>query len=509
MPKDGLTVQFFRALLVRASLDRWDLLAIGVLLLLWFCLLVMNYEAVPLQIWDEARIANYALEMVQSGNWLVPLYAYVPDHASVKPPLLVWQMALLMWLGLPPLLAVRMPTMLAALATLGTIWSVCRYALCDRVAAVIAGVLLISSRYYADIHVARTGDYDVLLSFFTLVYALTFWISIEQDRNLKTTWLAISAITFFLAVMTKGTAGFFALAGLFVFSLVTGRLPTLLANFHVWLLALLALLLCAAYYGSRELYDPGFLQAVWYSEISGRFFEVSEGNTAGPRFYIHLLLRTFEPGIILLPFVTLTILRGDPRRRSMAMLCLMCAATILVVLTTSQTKIYWYATPILPFLAIAAGLGIADGLRWIKAREPQLPKLFRARPLQIALGILLTVASAASIYHYQFIMPAEQAGPEHAQFWYASLLDELQARGNSSVTVLDGGVWTNFGYNPMLKFYAEIARSKGLRVELSNSVPAGGLVATCDPKWVTWLTQRRGFSVDGHTHFCIFGVAHF
>jgi hypothetical protein len=41
---------------------------------------------------------------------------------------------------------------------------------------------------------------------------------------------------------------------------------------------------------------------------------------------------------------------------------LLCAATIFVVLETSQTKLDWYLTPILPFLAIAAldqGPGIA------------------------------------------------------------------------------------------------------------------------------------------------------
>jgi hypothetical protein len=44
--------------------------------------------------------------------------------------------------------------------------------------------------------------------------------------------------------MTKGIAGGFALPGLFVFSLVSGRLVLLLNNIRVWLLAILALTLC-------------------------------------------------------------------------------------------------------------------------------------------------------------------------------------------------------------------------------------------------------------------------
>jgi 4-amino-4-deoxy-L-arabinose transferase-like glycosyltransferase len=506
--KTGNNVGRFPTACAPASLDIWDLLSLSIMLLLWFCLLVLRYDSLPLQIWDESRLANSAFEMVSTGNWLVPSYGGIPDHWSVKPPLLVWQMASLMWFGLPPLLAVRLPIMLAALATLGVMWAVCRYALRDRVAGTVAGVLLISSWYYTDVHIARTGDYDVLLSFLTLLYVMTFWMSIEQNHRVNTKWLAISAITFFLAVMTKGTAGIFGLAGVFVFSLVTGRVLTLLGNLRVWLLALLALFLCAAYYGSRELYDPGFFQQVWHAEISDRFFAVNEGHAAGRRFYITLLIRTFEPAMILLPFSILTIFRGDPRRRSMAMLCLLCAATILVVLTTSQTKIYWYATPILPFLAIAAALGVADGLRWIKVREPQVP-LFRTRPLQIALAMLLAAASAASIYRNQFVMPAEQdLNPAYAQYWYGALFDELQARGISSVKVFDGG-FRNIGYNPMLKFYADIAQTKGLKAEmkpLNETLPVGELVATCDPKLVPWLKHRDGFSLLGQVRSCIFGT---
>ena len=142
-----------------AYLDRWDLLHLGGLLSLWFCLLMLRNNSLPLQPWDEGRLANSALEMLHSGHWFVPSYGGVPDHWSVKPPLLIWQMAALIWLGLPPLLGVRLPTMLAALATVGTVWAVCRYTLQDRAAALVAGLLLLSSLLFTNIHIGRTGDY--------------------------------------------------------------------------------------------------------------------------------------------------------------------------------------------------------------------------------------------------------------------------------------------------------------------------------------------------------------
>jgi hypothetical protein len=123
----------------------------------------------------------------------------------------------------------------------------------------------------------------------------------------------------------------------------------------------------------------------------------------------------------IVPVAAITVLGPDLRRRSIATLCLLCAATILVVLTTSQTKIFWYATPILPFLAIAAARGVTDGLRWIKAREPQLPKLFCAPPLQIGLGILLAFASATSLYRNQVVKQRAAEQASEGQLWYGAL----------------------------------------------------------------------------------------
>jgi 4-amino-4-deoxy-L-arabinose transferase-like glycosyltransferase len=492
-----------------ASLDRWDWLQCGTLFFLWFCLLVLRNDSLPLQKWDESRLANSALEMAHNGHWLVPFYNGVPDHWSVKPPLLIWQMAALIWLGLPPLLAVRLPTMLAALATVGTVWAVCRYVLHDRAAAVIAGILLLSSSFFTNIHIARTGDYDVPLGLFTLLYVLTFWRSIEQDGEVHLSWFAIFAAALVLAVMVKGVAGTFGLAGLVVFTLIRGRLVTLLGSFYAWLLALLALLLCLGYYGSRELYDPGYMRAVWQEELGGRFFEVSNGHMAGPLHYIDIIIWGFEPGVILLPLAMLTVFAADPRRRSLLILCLSSAAALFVVLEISQTKLDWYLTPILPFLAIATALGITDGLRWIKSRESHVPKLFRARPLQIALGVLLVVVSGASLYRNQVLKPRRA---EHGQGWYGAVFDELEARGKSSVIILDRGWEEEQSYNPVLKFYADIARTNGLRVEITPATPAslptGKLVATCDPNWVPWLKHREKFSVEGQVHSCIFGVAH-
>ncbi len=494
-------------------LDLWDILCVGAFLLVGFCLVALRYNLLPLQLFDESRNANNALEIARSGHWLVPTYGGVPDHWSTKPPLLIWQMSMLMRFGLPPLLAVRLPTMLSALATVAVVWGVCRYALRDRVAATVAGFLLLSSLFFTRIHVARTGDYDVLLSFFILCYALAFWKSIEQAGTVRISWFTVSAAGLVLAVMTKGVAGTFALVGLFVFSLISGRLVILLGNVRVWLVALLVLSLCFAYYGSREQYDPGYLQAVWQGEFGDRLLTPIDGHAGGPLYYVLRLGAFFEPGVILLPLVALTIFGTDKRRCSFAVLSLSCAATILVVITIAETKLYWYAAPIMPFLAIATALGVSDGLRWIKGRELQVPGPLRARPLKIALGVILALTSAVTLYRNQVVDLRWVQQASNGRLWYGALFEELQEQRNvAQLVVLDTGVKAfpeDEAYNPVLKFYTEIARTKGLVVNVAGSgtpIAAGELVATCDPNLVPLLAHQEGFTVGGWLHSCVFGV---
>jgi 4-amino-4-deoxy-L-arabinose transferase-like glycosyltransferase len=496
-------------------LDLWDMLSLGALLLVGFCLMALRYDSLPLLFWDESRAANNALEMVRSGHWLVPSYGGVPDHWQTKPPLLIWQISVLMRLGLPPLLAVRLPTMLAALATVGVVWGVCRYALRDRAAATVSGFLLLLSLFYTKIHIARTGDYDALLTFFTLCYVLAFWKSIERAGTVRISWFAVSAAGLVLAVMTKGVAGTFALAGLFVFSLISGRLVILFGNVRVWLLALLALSLCLAYYGSREQYDPGYLQAVSQNELAASLTSV-DGHAGSPLFYIICLGVFFEPGVVLLPLVALTIFGTDKRQCSLAALCLSCAASILVIITTAQTKVAHYAAPILPFLAIAAALGVSDGLRWIKAHASQMPAPFRVTPLQIALGVVLGLTSAVTLYRNQVVDLRWVQQASNGQLWYGALFEELQAQRNvAQLVILDTGVEALArneilgNYSPVLKFYAEIARTKGLVVSVAGfdtPISAGGLAATCDPTLVPLLAHQEGFMVGGWRHSCVFGV---
>ncbi|MBV8590347.1 MAG: hypothetical protein JO212_09860, partial [Acetobacteraceae bacterium] len=148
--------------------------------------------------------------------------------------------------------------------------------------------------------------------------------------------------------------------------------------------------------------------------------------------------------------------------------------------------------------------------------------VIRRNPLQIGLFILLGIAITACFYRNQVLIPRQLQdasagqfwyGRPPGQFWYGRLFAALQASGNvDRVIVLDRGMQTLSGekyYNPMLKLYAQLAREYGLTVTVTNSlapIPAGQLVATCDPDWVPVLEHQDRFKVVGKIPLCVWGL---
>ena len=473
------------------TLAAWGWVGLAALVVLALALLAFKSASLPLQLWDESRNANNALEMARHGHWLTPTYNGVVDFWNTKPPLLIWCMAALMKLGAAPLWAVRIPSLLAALATLGVMWSVLGYGLGDMAAANIAGALLLSSRLYVGVHAARTGDYDALESLFILGYVIAFWAAFSGPRA-RPNWLFATALCIFGAVMTKGVAGGLATPGLIVFAASRPRrLAALLADVRTWAAVALTAILCAGYYLSRQAYNPGYVQAVLANEIGGRFSTVSEAHTGGLLYYVRVLGRKFEPGLLCLPLGLLALLDLG-RRRELAWVTGLCGLALLAILSVAKTKLEWYATPIVPLFSIAAAIGLADGLRWIADRRPDF-----ARWGGVALTAILVLACASTLrYNLALARREDGAASTMPQVWYGRFLSRLKAVGTPApVTAVDSGLPNSAGfanYDPLLQFYARELGQQGWLVSVQppgEPIASGTRVVTCDPVSLAWLNR--------------------
>ncbi len=160
-----------------------DLLLAGLLLAVTALMLLPGALGLPMELWDESRVANNAIEMAKHGGWLVATFGGVPDHWELKPPLLVWAMAALLRTGMDPMLAIRLPSILATMGSVLLVYASCRMLLKDRLAGLIGGLLLVCSVLFMGDHVGRTGDYDALLCLVTLGFVICAGLYIDRQTT--------------------------------------------------------------------------------------------------------------------------------------------------------------------------------------------------------------------------------------------------------------------------------------------------------------------------------------
>ena len=467
----------------------WDAAAVLVLAAIWAALLPFRFDAVPLQLWDESRNANNALEMALHGRWLTPTYAGAVDHWNTKPPLLIWMMAALLRTGLPPLVALRAPSWLAAAATAALLWAVPRFTLRDRLAAVAAPMLLLGAVLYVGPHAARTGDYDALEAAFVLAYVLCLWRALEDGRG---AWVLTAALLMAVGALTKGVAALLPLPGLALYALGRRRQAlALLGSPLAWTGAAVFCVLAGGYYVVREGVDPGYLAAVVRNEVTGRFLTVLDNHRGDPSYYLVLLARTAEPCAAASLLAVFAGWQGDGRRRRLALAAALASLSLIALLSVARSKLRWYAVPAVPLLSLLGGIGLSDALGRLRRAAPAW-----GTPAAGLAGALLVAGCAWAIAANQACPRRCPASVGGAHLRYGEYLDAVRRRGfGPATTVLDTGFGNDAGfaaYDPMLAFYAGTEGRLGLKVRVAHALQpwgAGEGVGGCDSAAIAVLRR--------------------
>ena len=455
----------------------------------------------PMELWDESRNATNAMEMANSGDWLVTTFEHAPDRWNTKPPLLIWIMAALLRSGLPAMLALRLPSLLAAMTTIFLVYATCRVLLHDRLAGLLGGSFLCASILFMGDHVARTGDYDALLALLSLGFVLCVGRYIDGEPGKNGRWIAAAAALLFLSLMTKGAAAALPVPGLIAYAIARRRVLNTVRDWRAWAAATASLSGFAFWAWSREQADPGFLAALWANDVTGRAIAVSEGHFGGPLFYPAILLMTFPAGVVLLPALFKARVAPDPARRHLCLLTTLTAASWFGLLTAASTKIAWYAAPILPLLAIAIG---ASAAHWVR--------LGRNNARLKSMSGLIVMCYGATFWYQNVYALSGSHGQEWEQLWYVDFVDGL--RGDVSLdgaVIVDRGLANNAGfqnYNPIARFAVESAARRGEHLNIvapGSQVRPGETLLTCDPVVRPWLMAQGFFTVVRATPRCLVG----
>jgi 4-amino-4-deoxy-L-arabinose transferase-like glycosyltransferase len=454
MPFGPLRTYFTRPLLILGLLG-----LLGVILFP----LVFDLHRIPIQIWDESRLANNALEMYDSGKLLVTTFDGQPDLWNTKPPLLLWiQVGLMHLLGGPSELAMRIPSAAAAVASVLLLIGFSVRVLRSWGTGLAAGFILVTIPGYVSTHMTRTGDYDSMLVWWIILGLVSFFQFLETNR---TRYLLLWGLSIAAAIMTKGVAALLGMPALLLYTILQGRLWQLLRQPRVWAVVLGALALPALYYLTREAAAPGYWHAVVINELGGRFAGTLDEHQ-GPWTYY---LQNLEDHLLgawkywLLPaIIILALERGSSATRRLSMLLFFFVVCWLTVISTAQTKLEWYPGPVYPplawLMAMALNAVYHRAQRWLPTAT------LRWQPLLGIVALLLLM-----LVPYQNIINSIIAQRTGAESWSEDtaapsfLRHYLREHPDFRTIAL---VYAG-GYRPLHTYYSRVYTRQGILLSLT------------------------------------------
>ena len=295
---------------------------------------------------DEAIYAEVAREATRDHSLVILHFNFAPWYQ--KPPLLMWIQALLFEALGAGDAAARIPSLVAAIATVVLTFLIARRYL-DWAPALLSSLVLIGCFQF--VAAARFATTDMLLTFF--VY-LQVWAYLRVREGHRRAWYVVG-VAAGLGIMTKGAAG---LAGPLVLlvALAADRrlLPTLLDR-DAWVAVGLLLVIAAPWhllafeYGGRAFLDD----YVGY-HLLRRAAQPIEGHEGNALTYFAYIRNQFFPWAYLALFAVPAYAYQWYRRRAVSAVLLATVLVILVLYTVVQTKLVWYILPVYPALAMMA-----------------------------------------------------------------------------------------------------------------------------------------------------------
>lgn len=430
------------------------------ILLFSFFPLFVNLDKLPIRLFDESRLANSALEMNRTHEFLVVKYKGEPEMWSTKPPLMIWCQVIFMKLIGETEWAVRLPSAISGLLIILILYLFLWKTKGSVFFGLFSSLILVATPGFITEHGTRTGDYDAMLVLFLMLQFCCYYFYLEKANNPKILYCLFVFII--LAVYTKGIAGFMLLPGLFLYTLYKKRLKFILLQKHFWTGILFTACFIFGYYLLREVFNPGYINKVIENEITYRYFEVNEGHVGDWNFYL-LYLR--DIGYAWWYFIAaagiLTIFTfHSVMLRNLVLYTAINLLVFLIIISCSETKIEWYVLPLFPLLAIMGGAFFYFLYTLVSTK-------FQCY-IQKLKFLVLFLFSVLFLYNYSHVISYvnEPVGLTYDDNLYG--LGNVFKRAIKDEINLDGVYYCYPNYNAHLHFYTQVLAIKGQHVTLMD-----------------------------------------
>ncbi|NND63187.1 MAG: phospholipid carrier-dependent glycosyltransferase [Flavobacteriaceae bacterium] len=418
----------------------------------------MNLGKFPIRIWDEARNAVNAFEMLYNGDYLIPRFNGDPDMWNTKPPFLIWFQVIFMKILGPTEIAIRLPSAIAGLLTCFTLVFFSEKYLKNYWFGIIAAILLVTFNGYVDGHSTRTGDYDAMLTFLLTGGALLFFLSVEDYKN---KYLYLFFLFMSMAVLTKGVAALLFLPALGIYALIRRKIIFFLKNRHFYFGLLLFIFISLGYYFLREAFNPGYLEKVQFNELGGRYLETKHGHDFEFWFYLKRMVKyQLKSWFFLVPIgILIGMFSANQKLKFLTLYSTLLFSVHFIVISYAKSKFQWYNIPEFPFLAIIIAMVIFiifENLRQqnLKAGIPKLlPYLF------LVVVFWLPYKGMA-----KKVIESKEFRKNEVKYEIGYYLQNA-VKGKEDV---DGYKLLYHGYSTQNLYYLKVLQKKGVRIGFKN-----------------------------------------
>jgi len=182
---------------------------VGWILLLGILIYIPTFHfmgQVPIRHWDESLFGLRALHMYSTGDYMsnFDLYEGLMDHRNTKLPFTTWIQVLFM--------------------------KIVGYAI-----GIMFAVLLLCSPGIVREHILLTGDQDLPFICYLMIMVISYHQYLQHG---KSKYLIAFGLTITAALLTKNLFACAFLPGLFIYTILIGKLKSILTNKNVWLMIL-------------------------------------------------------------------------------------------------------------------------------------------------------------------------------------------------------------------------------------------------------------------------------
>lgn len=382
------------------------------LVLAWGIGLHINQiSALPIVQWDESRLAINAVEMASNGNIIVTSFNNSPDLYNTKPPLMIWLQALSVKAFGINESSIRLPSIFAGIACIVLLMHYTYRQSKSLWTASLAGLILICSNGFIQLHGSLTGDYDALLTLFLFLTFMHWHLWLSHQNN-KHCWYMTLFLA--LAILSKSAAAMIIIP---IIGIQTIALKTSVNNaircFNMLALSILPFLV---FIGIRAYAAPGYIQASLFNDFIGRMQTHIDGHEETWYYYFdQIVFKRFSLFWGLLP-LSLIVLKAKFNPISKQLF--FASIGYLLILTLAKTKIHWYDMPVLPLLSMVIALNVKDAFMRLSFKTLQWGFI----------GIIIGLSTMASLQKHKAVWDKQDLDLDYSHYELSHILRQYNAK---------------------------------------------------------------------------------